>query len=788
MTRGSSLNDAELREILRRIQSQVDGPVRPGHIQRIDSLNFELFVSRFGSLAQACLEAGSEYLVEQPDPAVYAVGVENAKQRERLIGDLVRVVTIMGNCPTVSNLHTFGRGHYDKTISSFGSWPAVVLEAGLDIAEVPEYVPPKAITEELQRLADSLGVPPSYEFASKHGDFSTVYDSRFPSWEVALQSADLDPDQINRGLELITELEFLASNLGHRPNRAEIKLYTEFRPQALRREFGSVENALDAADIPDERDLTPSGTLTESADGSAEIPSHTDLLRDIFTIKRRYSGGLKTYQQRQKAFADRGIISRKHYTAQFGSVSEAFEFAAQLNPREYRESRKRRVRDIPPEILSEHACELAEILDRRPLIDEVVTLSDYTLEQYFDAFESWEAVFEEDPVGEDHGDIIVKLPTNRELLKDLEMVGEYFGRPPTPEDFRDAGVYPVESVLRRFGSWPAALRAVGVSIDNDVPEEYLAVNLTRKTIQRAGILLEERFDHEAVLVDDLYRLELDLAYGLDWDVVQRYSAWPIDAYAETFGADSSLDDFISSDTAMDGLRPEREQSQLISDLKSVAEIAGERVWPHQIGLYGRYTLPSYLAVFGTLNDTFAASSLDSDHFPQSANNWASAWDQDFEDAKSFLTALRTRYEKTDESPTMSEMRENGTNVQQCYRYYDSWIEALQLAGVPPGRYKARQSPTKPELRKALQELRDEIGRTPRTTDVKQHGKYALSTYYKHYSTWQSALDDAEIFGSATPTTGPKSSESSVETTDSERGTGIVSQIMGDFEETFGENN
>ena len=788
MTRGWSLDDAELREILRRIQKEVDGPIIPEYIVRIDSLGFGLFISRFGSLAQACLEAGCEYHVEEPDPEVYAVDVEDAEQRERLIGDLVRVVTVMGNRPTVGNIHSFGRGRYHKTISSFGSWPAVVLEAGLDVTKVPEYVSTEAIKEDLHRLTDLVGAPPSYDFASEHGEFSTIYDSRFPSWEVALQSANLDPDQINRRLELITELESLASDLGHRPNIAEIRMYTEFQPQVLRREFGSVENALDAADIPAERDLTPSGSLTESADGRAEIPSHTDLLRDIFTIKRRYSGDLKTYQERQKAFADRGIISRKHYTFQFGSVSEAFEFADQLDPRDYRQPREQRISDVPPEILSEHAWELAEILNRRPLIDEVVTLTDHTLEQYFDSFESWEAVFDLDLVGPDHGDLIVKLPTNLELLEDLELVGAHYGRPPTPEDFRDAGSYPVESVLRRFGSWPAALRAIGVQIDEEIPEEYLALDLTRETVKRANVLCDERFDHQAVLVDDLYRLEFDLRREPNRADIEKFSVYSVDAFEETFGNVSSIIDAELSEATTDGLEQGSNRSQLELDLETIAEIVDGRVWPHHIAFYGRYTLPSYLTDFGTLDEAFAAAGIDSDHFPQTVNDWSTAWDQDFVDAKAFLEAIRTQYEKTGTSPTMSEMYENGIYSQQCYRYYDSWNDALGLAGIPPNQRKARQSAPKAELLKAIRELRDELGRIPRTTDVERHGKYGISTYYNHYSTWESALEDAGLFERTAPPTDSGDSETREENTDSGRGSGVVSRIMDDFEKTVGENN
>lgn len=46
-----SLGDEQLRHILRQIRDQVDGPIEPSYIEQVDELNFELFISRFGSLA-----------------------------------------------------------------------------------------------------------------------------------------------------------------------------------------------------------------------------------------------------------------------------------------------------------------------------------------------------------------------------------------------------------------------------------------------------------------------------------------------------------------------------------------------------------------------------------------------------------------------------------------------------------------------------------------------------------------------------------------------------------------
>ncbi len=767
-----TLDDADLRHVLRRLRDQTKGPIEPEFIRSIGALDFEVFTTRFGSLAQACLEAGCDYRVSEPDPAVYAAGTEDADQRTALIEDLVRIVTDLGQPPTPQKLDAYGRYDYDSFIDAFGSWTAVVLEAGIDPNRIPGYLPPQAFSDELQHLADRLGTAPSRRFVSEHGDIEIdAYDDRFPTWGVALQSAGLSAEHIDSGREIIFELEYLAGQLGHRPNITEIETYTALTGRTIQNEFVTIEAALASGDIPAERDLTPTGSLTESPNGNVEIPSHTDLLREIFTIRRRHHKPLKTSSAQREAFDARGVIDERHYDTQFGSLADAFEYAAGLDARKFRQSRKKRIGDTPSEILAGHARELGEILERRPLVDEVIALTDATLEQYLDAFDSWEAIFE--PVTDLDG----VSPTNAELLDDVEQAGAALGYPPTPDNFREIGYYPVESILRRFGSWPAMLRETGIEIDSEIPEPYLAEELTMRTIQRADTLCTERFDHRSVLVDDLYRLTRELGSAPDTDDIHRYGAWPYSVYETSFEDPTAVVTDVGGDNSSNrSLQPDTERSQLLVDLESVSEHLDRRVWPRDVAFFARYTLPSYLAVFDTLDAAFTASGVDADHFPIVVADWGSAWNFQFKDASNFLDALQELYEQTGDSPTMAEMREAGINPQRCYEHYDSWARALDLAGIPSRRRPNRQTASREEVRTALQELADELGHVPRTTDITKESVYGLSTYYKHYSSWQEALEDAGL------STKDRHQPDTPRTTSEIESDDIIGQIMAEFED------
>jgi len=272
-------------------------------------------------------------------------------------------------------------------------------------------------------------------------------------------------------------------------------------------------------------------------------------------------------------------------------------------------------------------------------------------------------------------------------------------------------------------------------------------------------------------------LTRDLGRDPDTDDIRRFGAWPYDAYETTFDDPTAVvTDTEAGNTSADGLQAGTERSQLISELQRIAERLDRRVWPRDIAFFARYSLPTYLAVFETLDAAFTASGVDAGHFPTVVADWGSAWNRQFKDASDFLGALEEQFEQTGDSPTMADMREAGVNPQRCYEHYDSWAHALDLAGIPQRRRPNRQTASKEELRTALQGLADELGHVPRTTDITEDSVYGLSSYYKHYSTWQDALNDAGV-----STTDRRSSDASRTTSETES-EDIIGQIMAEFDD------
>jgi len=75
-----------------------------------------------------------------------------------------------------------------------------------------------------------------------------------------------------------------------------------------------------------------------------------------------------------------------------------------------------------------------------------------------------------------------------------------------------------------------------------------------------------------------------------------------------------------------------------------------------------------------------------------------------------------------------------------YRKFGSWNEALEAAGFEPQSDNEKLS--KAELLVELRRLADELGKRPRAQDMDAKGRYASSTYQKHFGKWSIAVEEA----------------------------------------------
>jgi transcriptional regulator with XRE-family HTH domain len=108
-------------------------------------------------------------------------------------------------------------------------------------------------------------------------------------------------------------------------------------------------------------------------------------------------------------------------------------------------------------------------------------------------------------------------------------------------------------------------------------------------------------------------------------------------------------------------------------------------------------------------------------------------------------ALVDLAESVDRTPTTTQMNEQGAfPTSAYYAEFDTWNEALEAAGLTPRRSARSTGPTREELVEEIQRLADDIGRAPKTTELKSKSDVSLNRYYSEYDSWDDALDDAGL--------------------------------------------
>jgi len=112
------------------------------------------------------------------------------------------------------------------------------------------------LINEIQRLADELGHPPSTTEMKTHGQYSEVtYYNHFGSWGDALEAAGFDRDA-SRGTitdeELISDLERVAADEDGYVSMNTYDEHGTYSAETFTRRFGSWGDALETAGLPAE--------------------------------------------------------------------------------------------------------------------------------------------------------------------------------------------------------------------------------------------------------------------------------------------------------------------------------------------------------------------------------------------------------------------------------------------------------------------------------------------------------------------------------------------------------
>lgn len=174
---------------------------------------------------------------------------------QELLDDLKEVATAVEGSPSANDYREHGSHSINQFYDHFGSWGRAKEMAEVDGKVIrSDVVRREDVIEDIRKVSNAVeGVPTKGEY-EEHGEFSAgVIYRLFDSWPEARKEAGIDgkptPENAISTDELIAELVRLAEKLGHPPRRREMEEIGEFSGSAYRREFGSWNAALKAADL-----------------------------------------------------------------------------------------------------------------------------------------------------------------------------------------------------------------------------------------------------------------------------------------------------------------------------------------------------------------------------------------------------------------------------------------------------------------------------------------------------------------------------------------------------------
>ncbi len=173
----SFVSDSDLLDELRRLTDKFGYPPRREQISKRGKYAYETYYHRFGGLEEAFRAAG----IEPPEGRI---------RREELTKELQRLTDELGHPPTKAELVEQGEYSYDPYRERFGSLDEALEAAGIEIQN--GRIPREELLEELRRLSDNLGHPPTVTEIEDRGEYTySTYLDRFGGVDEAREAAGL---------------------------------------------------------------------------------------------------------------------------------------------------------------------------------------------------------------------------------------------------------------------------------------------------------------------------------------------------------------------------------------------------------------------------------------------------------------------------------------------------------------------------------------------------------------------------------------------------------------------
>jgi hypothetical protein len=168
---------------------------------------------------------------------------------------------------------------------------------------------------------------------------------------------------------------------------------------------------------------------------------------------------------------------------------------------------------------------------------------------------------------------------------------------------------------------------------------------------------------------------------------------------------------------------------LITELQNLANKLDRTPTQSDMGEDGRYAVSTYQRKFGSWNEALKEAGFEINHEVNISKS-------------DLIDELQSLTNELGRTPLKQDMNREGAYCASVYAdRFGSWNSVLEEIGLELNR---ERNINESDLLSELQNLADELGRTPFQQDMNQEGSYSISIYISRFGSWNNALSEADL--------------------------------------------
>lgn len=230
------ISDQELLVEIDRLYNDLGEPPSSSEMREKGKYSLSPYQSRFGSWNSAIKEAG------------YSPKERYRISSDELITSLRKLYREIGETPSAEQMTRAGKHSQSAFTRRFGSWNSALREAGLPVNKEEEFSY-EELRDQFQKATSELGDTPTQEEMRALGYSTGPFKRKFGSWNEAISTYGHEPNS-QRNIDkqnLLDEIQRLAEDLGRPPSASEMDELGEYAAATYSNRFKSWTRAVEKA-------------------------------------------------------------------------------------------------------------------------------------------------------------------------------------------------------------------------------------------------------------------------------------------------------------------------------------------------------------------------------------------------------------------------------------------------------------------------------------------------------------------------------------------------------------